>query len=71
MTDYAANRSKATGFHFADATAKAFDKALETAVSTYKTPRIWSRIRSNALKRDSSWDASAKTYAEHYEALGH
>lgn len=69
VIDYAASRSRATGFHFINATPAAFDKAVEQAISAYKTPRIWSRIRSNALKRDSSWDASAESYVKLYESL--
>jgi len=69
VTDYATSKSKATGFHFIEATPKAFDIALEEAVAIYKSPRVWSRLRSNALKRDSSWDASAETYARLYESL--
>ncbi len=69
VTDYALSKSKATGFHFLNATPEEFDLAIEKAVSVYRSPRIWSRIRSNALKRDSSWDASAEMYAELYESL--
>jgi len=69
VIDYAASRSKATGFHFADATPKAFDSAVEDAVDKFRNPRIWPRIRSNALKRDSSWESSATSYAELYEAV--
>ena len=69
VIDYSVSKTKATGFHFSKATAAAFDKALEEAITTYKTPRTWSRIRSNALKRDSSWDASAETYAKLYQSL--
>lgn len=69
VTDYADSRSKATGFHFGPATADAFDKALENAIEAFRNPRVWSRIRSNALKRDSSWRASAASYAQLYETL--
>lgn len=69
VTDYSASKSKATGVHFTEATPEAFDVALEQAVALFRTPRTWSRIRSNALKRDSSWDASAKTYEQLYESL--
>ena len=57
----------ATGFHFIEASAAAFDSALEEAISVYQKPRSWSAIRNRALKRDSSWDASATTYAILYE----
>jgi len=69
VTDYAVSKTGATGFHFTAATPKAFDVALEHALTAFKVPRIWSRIRSNALKRDSSWDASAAQYLELYKAL--
>jgi len=69
VTDYSISKSKATGIHFSEATPEAFDIALEQAISLYRTPRIWSRMRSNALKRDSSWDASAQSYEQLYETL--
>jgi len=61
----------ATGFHFIDATAEAFDIALEEAIAVYRQPRKWSAIRTQALKRDSSWNASAQAYAELYEKIIH
>ncbi len=69
VTDYNTSKGKATGIHFTEATPEALDAALEQAISLYRTPRIWSRIRSNTLKRDSSWNVSAKAYAELYERL--
>jgi starch synthase len=69
VTDYAVSKTRATGFHFIAATPKAFDVALEDALAAYKVPRTWTRIRSNALKRDSSWDASAAQYLKLYKAL--
>ncbi|MDQ6967537.1 MAG: glycogen synthase GlgA [Mariprofundaceae bacterium] len=61
----------ATGFHFSDATPEDFDIALEEAIAIYHQPRKWSGIRTQALKRDSSWSASAQTYATLYEQLIH
>jgi starch synthase len=69
VMDYNQSKSKSTGFHFADANAQAFDIAVEQAVAAYQTPNIWSRIRNRALKRDSSWQASAQTYADLYQTL--
>ena len=69
VTDYKASKSKATGVHFTDATAEAFDEAVEHTISLFNNSTIWSRIRSNALKRDSSWEASAAAYAKLYEQL--
>jgi len=69
VTDYAASKGKATGVHFTDATPEAFDVALEEAIALFHNAPKWSRIRANALKRDSSWDASAALYLELYEGL--
>ena len=69
VADYNAKRSTATGIHFNDATPEAFNEAVEQAVKLFQNRTIWARIRSNALKRDSSWEASAATYADLYGAL--
>ncbi|MDQ6989078.1 MAG: glycogen synthase GlgA, partial [Mariprofundaceae bacterium] len=69
VIDYQQNKSKATGFHFEAATAHAFDQALEAAIEVYKTPRTWSRVRGNALKRASSWQTSAQVYIDLYQDL--
>jgi len=69
VTDYAEHKNKATGIHFDDATPEAFDSALEQAIELYRNKTIWSRLRSNALKRDSSWEASAADYVGLYEQL--
>jgi len=69
VIDYADNKSKATGVHFSDATPEAFDVALEQAIELYRNPAVWARIRCNALKRDSSWEASAGDYVGLYQQL--
>ncbi|MDX8383843.1 MAG: glycogen synthase GlgA [Ghiorsea sp.] len=69
VTDFSQPQSKATGFHFSTSTAEAFDTALQLAIDTYQTPKTWARIRTNALKRESSWDASAAVYADLYAKL--
>ncbi|HKI62176.1 MAG TPA: glycogen synthase GlgA [Mariprofundaceae bacterium] len=69
VIDHNREKTKSTGFHFADATPAAFDKALEQAVSVYRTPTTWSKMRNRALKRNSSWEASAATYATLYQNL--
>ncbi len=69
VIDYQADKARGTGFHFIEATPAAFDRAVEQAVSIYRRPGAWSRIRSRAMKRDSSWQPSAKAYAKLYESL--
>ena len=69
VIDYADNKSKATGVHFTNATAEAFDVALEQTIALYRNKTVWSRLRSNALRRDSSWQASANAYIDLYQGL--
>jgi len=69
VIDYAHNKGKATGIHFTDATPQAFDAAVEQAIALYRNKTVWSRMRSNALKRDSSWEASAGDYVNLYQHL--
>jgi starch synthase len=70
VLDYAQHGSRATGIHFRDATPAAFDAAVEQAVDLYRNHKTtWSRIRSNGLKRDSSWEASAADYVALYQRL--
>jgi len=69
VIDYADNKGKATGIHFSDATPEAFDTAVEQTITLFRNKPVWSRIRSNALKRDSSWQASANDYISLYQQL--
>ncbi len=69
VIDYGHDRRHATGIHFREPEAEAFDDAVEQAVSLYRKPRIWARLRNNALRRDSSWRASAEAYLAVYKRL--
>jgi len=69
VTDYAQDKMHATGFAFSDADAGAFSATTQQAVEMWKKPTVWKRIMGNAVRRDSSWDASAVTYVELYRSL--
>ncbi len=69
VTDYRANKQRATGLHFHEPDPAAFDAAAEEAVALFRRPRVFARIRGNAMRRDSSWDASAAEYDALYRAL--
>jgi len=69
VVDYTYDTKNGTGFHFEAATVQAFDTAVEQAIAVFQTPTIWARIRTRALKRDSSWQVSAKVYTSLYESL--
>jgi len=62
-------KTRATGVHFTDATPEAFDEAVEYTIALYRNSTVWSRLRSNGLKRDSSWEASAAEYGGLYQEL--
>ncbi len=55
-----------TGFLFTEYSAEEFKNALLRALTAKKNAPLWNKIVVNAMKRDFSWDASAKAYAELY-----
>ncbi len=69
VVSHARSRTSSTGFSFSEPTPEAFDAAVSEAVAVWKRPATWRRIRARAMRRDSSWDASARRYAELYEGL--
>ncbi|MDX8402488.1 MAG: glycogen synthase GlgA [Mariprofundaceae bacterium] len=69
VTDYHADKTHATGLHFHEAEPAAFDAAVNAAVALFHRPRAFARIRGNAMRRDSSWGASAAEYATLYRRL--
>ncbi|PIO89369.1 MAG: glycogen synthase GlgA [Zetaproteobacteria bacterium CG06_land_8_20_14_3_00_59_53] len=69
VTDYAQDRNNATGFAFTEPNPDAFRAALDSAVETWRKPIVWKHVMGNAIKRDSSWDASANSYLELYASL--
>jgi starch synthase len=69
VRDYDAGRRASTGFTFADAKAPSLAKAVSHAVGIYRRPAAWNPLRARAMRRDSSWDASARAYATLYGTL--
>jgi len=69
VTDYAQDKMHATGFAFAEANPTAFGAAVSATVEVWRKPAVWKRVVNNAVRRDSSWDASARAYLELYESL--
>jgi starch synthase len=69
VTDYDTNRKQSTGFAFSQVSAASLADAVGHALDIYRRPAAWSPLRSRAMRRDSSWDASARSYAELYQAL--
>jgi starch synthase len=57
----------ATGFQFDEVTPEAVVAALERARDTFRKADRWRRLVAAAMRRDSSWTRSARTYAALYE----
>ncbi len=59
-----------TGFSFTNFNGDEFFHVLKMAVNTYYlAPEDFKMLQKNAMARDSSWNASAKTYKRLYEYL--
>lgn len=59
-----------TGFIFSEFNADAFWRAIERAIFVYNTDRYrWQWIQKTGMRRDFSWEKSAKQYADLYAGL--
>jgi starch synthase len=59
----------ATGFVFHEPAAAALSEAIDRALVARKDPAIWRTLQLNGMRRDFSWQAPARRYAELYYAL--
>lgn len=58
------------GFKFKEFSNKALLKSLKKACNTYyKKPKEWEKIQKNGMKKDFSWDNSAKEYLRLYKKI--
>jgi starch synthase len=62
----AAGSDEGNGFSFNDPTPFALTSTLQRAVAAFHNKTVWSRIQANGMKRDFSWNASARKYMELY-----
>jgi starch synthase len=60
---------RGTGVRFEPATAAAFSEAIARGVALYRDPKARAALRTAAMKRDSSWTASAQQYVQLYRSL--
>lgn len=58
-----------TGFKFADYSAAALLEAVRRALEAYQDREAWQAMMKRGMKKDYSWDASARQYAELYRSL--
>ena len=57
------------GITFATFNAHDMLDAVRRAISCYRDPKVWKKIRANAMASDFSWDRSAKDYLALYNSL--
>ena len=61
----------ATGFLFDQATPEALTIALRNAIELYADSKTWEKIINNGMRKDFSWEKSAKEYLNLYEVTKH
>ena len=59
----------ATGVTFHPVDSLAFAKALAQLLELYAQPKLWARLRANAMAHPVGWETSAAAYASLYERL--
>jgi starch synthase len=58
-----------SGFAFTPAEPAAFLTAIQRAVAAWKDKKLWRTIQHNGMRKDFSWDASARKYVEVYRSV--
>jgi starch synthase len=59
----------ATGVTFHPVDAMAFGQAMATLLDLYRQPKLWAKLRANAMAHPVGWETSATAYASLYERL--
>ena len=59
----------ATGVTFHPVDALAFGRALSQLLDLYRQPKLWAKLRTNAMAHPVGWETSAAAYASLYERL--
>ena len=58
-----------TGFLFKNYDEQEFLQAIKKALGFYENKKIWEKMQKNGMKKDFSWEKSAKKYLEIYKKL--
>ncbi|MBX7151042.1 glycogen synthase GlgA [bacterium] len=61
------DQSNGNGFNFNDSTVYALFTTVNRALATFKDKTTWNKIQINGMKKDFSWNSSAKKYRLLYE----
>ena len=59
----------ATGVTFHPVDALALRQALDKLVALYRQPKLWAKLRANAMAHPVGWETSAAAYAALYQGL--
>jgi starch synthase len=62
---------KGTGFKFTDYNGEALLLTIKEALRAFRDQNSWQQLMRNGMKKDFSWNASAKEYARVYERVRH
>ena len=68
VTDYNDATRSGTGFKFRDYTAMTLLGSMELARAVFGNPNIWKKLQVAGMRRDFSWDRSAREYVKLYES---
>lgn len=59
----------ASGFQFHAMTGEAFMQGLVRVAAAYQDKTVWQQLQKNGMRKDFSWQASARAYYEVYRSL--
>ena len=59
----------ATGITFHPVDALAFGRAMAQLLDLHRQPKLWAKLRANAMAQPVGWESSAAAYADLYERL--
>jgi starch synthase len=66
VEDYAPGNAQSTGFVFQDYTGAALLAALRRALEVYYDRPAWRALQRAGMRKDNSWDHSAREYVRIY-----
>ena len=69
VEDFDSQTGEGTGFHFKEHRAEAFLKTIDRALGAFGDPNLWIKLMKNGMKKDFSWQASAKKYVDLYAEI--
>ena len=69
IEEYSPVTGEGTGFKFSDYSGSAFLGCVQRALGVFANPEKWKKLMQNGMKKDFSWENSARQYADLYAEL--